>query len=76
MRHTRHGESSDGPSEWFTGKVSMEPVAQPDGAYRISATNVKGYCPHGRDVEGPLHLTSKYLSWVSPCSALETTKKR
>ena len=41
MQITRNGpETVAGPSDWFTGAVSIDPVATPSGASRVSASSV------------------------------------
>jgi quercetin dioxygenase-like cupin family protein len=33
-------DTAPGPSEWFTGRVYLDPVATPSGSSRLSATSV------------------------------------
>ena len=40
MQITRSGETSPGPSDWFTGAVYLDPIATPSGSSRLSATSV------------------------------------
>ena len=41
MHITRNDtETTQGPSDWFTGAVFLDPVATPSGASRLSATSV------------------------------------
>ena len=41
MQVTRIGAKTNaGPAEWFTGTVFIDPVAAPEGAFRLSASSV------------------------------------
>lgn len=41
MEITRNSlDTTTGPSEWFTGKVYLDPVATPSGASRLTASSV------------------------------------
>ena len=41
MHVTRIGAKTNaGPAEWFTGTVFIDPVAVPEGAFRLSASSV------------------------------------
>jgi quercetin dioxygenase-like cupin family protein len=41
MQITRNGpDTVAGPSDWFTGAVSIDPVATPSGTSRVSASSV------------------------------------
>lgn len=41
MKVTRNSlQTNQGPSEWFTGTVFLDPVAAPSGSSRLSATSV------------------------------------
>jgi quercetin dioxygenase-like cupin family protein len=42
MEITREGlETTTGPSDWFTGAVTMDPIATPSGSSRMSASMVR-----------------------------------
>jgi quercetin dioxygenase-like cupin family protein len=40
MKIVRTGETTQGPAEWFTGVVFIDPAAAPANGARISASNV------------------------------------
>ncbi len=41
MRVTRNSlQTNKGPADWFTGDVYVDPVATPEGAFRVNASNV------------------------------------
>jgi quercetin dioxygenase-like cupin family protein len=41
MLITRDTEAGRGPSDWFTGDVSIEPIAAPEGSWRVGAASVR-----------------------------------
>lgn len=41
MKITASGiETAKGPGDWFTGDVYIDPVAEPDGSFRLAAASV------------------------------------
>jgi quercetin dioxygenase-like cupin family protein len=40
MKVTRNAATKPGPSDWFTGAVYIDPLAEPAGPSRLAASNV------------------------------------
>jgi quercetin dioxygenase-like cupin family protein len=69
MKITRNGlETSRGPSDWFSGDVYVDAVAEPEGPYRLAAASVH-FAPGARTAwhKHPLGQTIFVIEGVGRC---------